>query len=425
MKIKILILSMIALFFCLFAAVFISQDNFFNSDFNQSNENVSTICLSGGIQDSGNLSTYQMFQKFWSDVYAQDAVNWSYLDWRSYIILQIYNNTEDNLNNTIKNDPLFENNIDIFTTYVMGKYNNSLSEEHITALKSQLIHNTVHIGDIFFSKHDDNQLKLYVNVEVESSPSMWYVADHLEIYLKSENSNGKWYNESGNHYIKVYDLLNLELSDPMNIDGNAENHIVGPIIINTNTIEENVSLIAKVEYFLNILLDDYVETLEFFNIVDDDDESPDIYYTYSGDYTDGNPGELIVSASDFSGLSLDPSGIYQVPNTIGNHKFVFTASDLDIDRPGDTLNATIVVWINITDDDTLHPEISYIYTGDYTDGNPGELIVNASDFSGLSLDPSGIYQVPNNLGSYKFVFTASDGDMDRLGDTLNTTIIVW
>jgi hypothetical protein len=104
--------------------------------------------------------------------------------------------------------------------------------------------------------------------------------------------------------------------------------------------------------------------------------------------------------------------------------FVFTASDADNDRLDDILNTTIIVWINVTDDDISNPEISYIYTGDGTDGNPGELIVNASDVSGLSVDPSGTYQVPSTIGNHTFVFTASDADNDRLDDILNITIIV-
>jgi hypothetical protein len=423
---KIIITLTAVSLFIIFTAAFTIQENCSKSRINEDPAiNLLNLDLNDGLQDSENLSVYQIFQNFWTDVYALDAINWSYLDWRNYIILQIYGNSENDLNNTITNDPLFENNIDIFTIYVMGKYNNSLTDEEITNLKSQLIHNTVHIGDIQYLKNDDDQLKLYINIEVESSPSMWYVAEHLNIYLKSNNSNGKWYNASGNHYVKVYDISNLEFSDLIHTDGKSENYIVGPIIVNTNTIEENLSLIAKVEYFLNFLWDDYVEKLESFNLVDDDESAPEIVYKYTGNYTDGNPGVLIVNASDSSGLSLDPSGTYQVPNSIGNHYFTFTACDADNDRLGDSLNTTIIVWINITDDDILPPEITYIYTGNYTDGNPGVLIVNASDSSGLSLDPSGTYQVPNSIGNHYFTFTASDADVDRLGDFLNTTITIW
>jgi len=415
------------LFLSIFAALFIAQNNFIHSeciDKHPTNK-VVNLGLNDGFQASGNLSSYLMFQEFWSDVYTQDAVNWSYLDWRSYVILQIYGDIEVNLNDTIINDPLFENNIDIFTIYVMGMYNGSLSDEDIANLKSQIIHNTVDIGDISFLKKDDAQLKLSINIEVESSPSMWYIADHLEIYLKSENSSGRWYNESGSHYIKVYDTNSLELSDPINTDGKYEHHFLGPIEINTSSIEENVSLIVRVGYYLNFLIDEFVEKLELFNLFDDDESSPEISYIYTGDYTDGNPGELIISVLDDSGLFVDPSGNYSVPNSLGAHNFSFYAVDDDNDRYDDNLESNKEIWINITDDDTSCPEISYIYTGDGTDGNPGELIVNASDISGLSLDPSGTYQVPSTIGNHKFIFTASDADDDRLGDILNTTISIW
>ncbi|MHA2398882.1 MAG: hypothetical protein ACXADU_08325, partial [Promethearchaeota archaeon] len=92
--------------------------------------------------------------------------------------------------------------------------------------------------------------------------------------------------------------------------------------------------------------------------------------------------------------------MHQIFRVYQYHKFIFNASDGDNDRPNDILNTSITVWINITDDDMFSPDISYVYTGDGTDGNPGELIVNASDFSGLSLDPSGSYQVPNTVGNH-------------------------
>ena len=259
LNIKIIIPITVAFLFCFFVALIITQNNSFNIELSneQPSKDLSKLSLNDGHQETGNLSTYQKVQEFWSDVYSQDAINWSYLDWRNYTIFKIYGNTEDNLNNTIKEDPIFENNINILTIYVMGKYNGSLDDEDIMDLKSQLIHNTVLIGDISILKNFDAQLKISINIEVESSPSMWYVADYLEIYLKSNNSSGKWYNDSGTHYVKTYDLSGLELSDPVQTDNKYENHIVGPIIINTNTLEENISLIAKVGYFLNFIITEH------------------------------------------------------------------------------------------------------------------------------------------------------------------------
>ncbi|MFX0146058.1 MAG: hypothetical protein ACFE9C_18470, partial [Candidatus Hodarchaeota archaeon] len=539
---KILRILLVLSFSLIFVALIINNNDFFRKDYNneQPENSEGYPELNDGLQEVENLSAYQKFQEFWNSVFLQNASDWNYLDWRNFIIMEIYGTPEEDLNNTIRNDPVFENNIDIFTVYVMGEYNGSLTMDDIINLKSQLIHNTVQIGDISFLKCDDAQLRICVNIEVKSSPSMWYVADSLEIYLKSVNSSGKWFNESGDHYVKVYDFTNLEISDPIYWDWKFKNCIIGPTIINTNKIEENVTIKVKLKYFLNFLLEDYVEEAKIFNISDDDISPPEIAYTYTGDFTDGNPGELLISVLDDSGLSIDPSGVYNVPNRLGSHEFFFYALDGDNDRANDTLSSNKTIWINIIDDDTefpnisieykggnrtdgspgcffwrildsdngiggdhdencsitnikidyipfdglsneeiiipptsvgnwslpshpgnytitifaqdndddrslyndslsieiesqicltdddiTPPEINYTYTGDYTDGNPGELIINAFDFSGLSLDPSGTYQVPNTTGNHKFIFTACDADNDRTDDMLNTTIIVW
>jgi len=80
-------------------------------------------------------------------------------------------------------------------------------------------------------------------------------------------------------------------------------------------------------------------------------------------------------------------------NPIGTYHFEVIAKDNDND-PGhnssenDWLESYAYRTITIYDDDESAPEINYIYTGDGTDGNPGEIIVHASDDSGLSVDPS-------------------------------------
>ena len=82
-------------------------------------------------------------------------------------------------------------------------------------------------------------------------------------------------------------------------------------------------------------------------IIDDDTTSPTIDYIYTGDGTDKDPGAIIVTVSDASGLSNDPSGSYPVSNASGTYTFTFEATDDDNDRPGDNLTATIIVTIEI------------------------------------------------------------------------------
>ncbi|MBA7526715.1 hypothetical protein ES705_18884 [subsurface metagenome] len=191
-------------------------------------------------------------------------------------------------------------------------------------------------------------------------------------------------------------------------------------------------------------------TLKFIMIIDDDDVYPVITYTYSGDNTDGNPGEIEVIASDNIGLSVDDSGTYEVPNTLGTHNFLFSATDNDDDRPGDSLTTTLSVSIPIVDDDTTPPIISIIYYGSGFDENPGYYEWNISDTddgiggdhdhdSGFSeliikgkyestvglpeeeflLTPTetGTWNLPTSPGTYTLNITASDNDDDRTLET--------
>ncbi|MFW9878909.1 MAG: hypothetical protein ACFFG0_38000 [Candidatus Thorarchaeota archaeon] len=101
-----------------------------------------------------------------------------------------------------------------------------------------------------------------------------------------------------------------------------------------------------------------------FLVFDDDTLAPVINVIYTGDGTDENPGELIVSASDESGLSIDPTGTYPVPNSLGTHLFYFTATDNDNDRPNDALTKTVEISIEIVDDDTTKPYFENIIIND-------------------------------------------------------------
>ncbi|UCE09562.1 MAG: fibronectin type III domain-containing protein, partial [Candidatus Thorarchaeota archaeon] len=160
------------------------------------------------------------------------------------------------------------------------------------------------------------------------------------------------------------------------------------------------------------------------DIDDDDTTAPVITWEYFGSNTDGDAGYLEVTASDASGLSVDPSGTYYLTNDTIEQSFEFTAVDADNDRPDDELSTTITVSITIEDDDTIAPVILWEYFGSYTDGDPGYIVVTATDTSGLSEDPSGTYYLSSVLGEQSFTFTAADGDNDRPHDTLSTTVTV-
>ncbi|MFW9880502.1 MAG: hypothetical protein ACFFG0_46125 [Candidatus Thorarchaeota archaeon] len=147
------------------------------------------------------------------------------------------------------------------------------------------------------------------------------------------------------------------------------------------------------------------------------------FNVYDGEYLEGQD-ELIewdVYGNDIYAYWYR----YIIPNVFepGEHTVELKVWDKDDDGwPGDRLSTPIDVTFLVYDDDTLVPIIDVIYTGDGTDGNPGELIVTASDASGLSIDPSGTYPVPNSLGTHLFSFTATDNDNDRPNDALTNTV---
>jgi len=183
------------------------------------------------------------------------------------------------------------------------------------------------------------------------------------------------------------------------------------------------------------------------SIIDDDITYPEISYIYTGEGTDENPGEIIVTASDDSGLSIDPSRTYLVPNSLGTHNFILTATDNDNDRVDDVLTRTIEISIDIIDDDITPPEILIVYTGSGLDSNPGYFEWNIFDIdSGISeinitisyestegLDDYTIYPegtaigswvLPPNLGIYTLEISARDNDDDRtlIVDSLTTEL---
>lgn len=157
---------------------------------------------------------------------------------------------------------------------------------------------------------------------------------------------------------------------------------------------------------------------------DDDKDPPEITYVYTGDGTDENPGRIIFSATDASGIVSSTNPIFYVSSKLGTYYFSFTAVDGDQDRPWDELSATLTISITIVDDDTIVPVITYVYDGDGTDGNPGTITFFASDASGIAGEAIITYEVPSELGLHEFTFTAEDADNDRLDDSLSTTLTV-
>lgn len=242
-------------------------------------------------------------------------------------------------------------------------------------------------------------------------------------------------------------MWKVNASDPeSNINLNAFNvWIDGQIVGNTlgdyevpNTLGQH-TIYVEVENEIGCP----TSTSEEITIIDDDIISPFINYTYIGDGTDNNSGEIIISASDESGLFDDPSGSYPVPNTPGLHRFTISATDNDDDRPNDRLTESITISIRIVDDDRSPPEIDIQYVGNSDDNDPGYFEWNVSDqdsgISDLNVDVSyesveglsdytinlgnnetGSWNLPNNLGNYTIEVTASDNDNDRSNDRLTS-----
>jgi hypothetical protein len=183
---------------------------------------------------------------------------------------------------------------------------------------------------------------------------------------------------------------------------------------------------------------------ESIRIMDDDMVLPVISYSYNGDGTDNDSGEIVISATDQSGLHVDPSGSYPVPNTPGTHGFIFSATDNDDDRPNDRLTRTISISINIADDDHTPPEIDIQYVGDGNDGDPGYFEWVVSDLDSeiteinatvtyessegldnytIAIDATemGSWNLPTELGIYTLEIFAKDNDNDRINDALSRT----
>ncbi len=181
-------------------------------------------------------------------------------------------------------------------------------------------------------------------------------------------------------------------------------------------------------------------------IVDDDTTGPEISITYSGDYTDGNPGTWTVSVVDpesgIDSLTVEIDGIlvgsntglYAVPSALGLHTIVVTTANADLDTGAvDQETSSLSNSVTIVDDDTTAPIISITYTGEMTDTNPGYWTIVVSDVeSGVSSiiveidgtlvgSSEGDYVVPGTLGPHTITVTAVNADQDRPYDQETNT----
>lgn len=150
--------------------------------------------------------------------------------------------------------------------------------------------------------------------------------------------------------------------------------------------------------------DSTTEQVSFW-VIDDDSTPPVIDPEYTGDGTDGNAGKLIINASDASGLSVDPSGEYDVPNSLGTHPFSFVATDNDTDRTGDSLTTTLDYPITIIDDDIYEPYIENLMVVD----DPPWLNISFTAKDDLHGDDEGL----SNVSVYV------DGNLKYTGSTLS------
>jgi hypothetical protein len=157
-------------------------------------------------------------------------------------------------------------------------------------------------------------------------------------------------------------------------------------------------------------------------INDDDTTGPTITSEYFGSGTDGDSGFVRFTANDESGIYGDSIvDIALNPNIINQAQYITaTFFDNDNDRLNDRLSSSLTVPITLDDDDVDCPEVNYVYTGDYTDENPGLVIFTASDSQNMIniLDGQSEYQVPSELGDHIFAFTVEDTDYDRPNDQL-------
>lgn len=189
-----------------------------------------------------------------------------------------------------------------------------------------------------------------------------------------------------------------------------------------------------------------VATVTIDVIEDDDKTGPEITITYAGDATDGAPGTWTVTVVDpesgvdsitveIDGILVDTiAGIYPVPNTLGTHTIIVTATNADLDTgPADQETSTLSDTVTIVDDDITGPSISITYTGAMTEDNPGFWTIIVSDLESgvhsivVEIDGvlvgsiEGDYAVPSSVGYHSITVIALNDDLDRPSDQESNT----
>jgi len=189
-----------------------------------------------------------------------------------------------------------------------------------------------------------------------------------------------------------------------------------------------------------------IATVTFEILEDDDTTGPVITITYTGDATDSSPGfwDVIVddpeSGVDSILVEIDGvfagtfEGTYLVPNALGDHHIVVTATNADSNNgANDQESSTLSNTVTIVDDDVTGPVIDIAYFGDMTNVNPGFWTVSVNDpesgvysilveIDGVAVGTfEGDFDVPSSLGFHSITVTALNGDTDLPADQEKST----
>jgi len=397
-----------------------------------SDKNITTQITDNDYDDGGHWIHNRLLT--WCGYDGNDYEIFFY-DLNTGITTQVTDNNYDDRGTTHHNGQIVWNQYDGFDYEIMIYDLNTGIMTQITENDYDDYVTSIHNGQITWVRWDGNDYDIFLATPTMDSTPPVITIDY-KLGERTDGNPGKWNiiaddDESGINEDTITVL----------IDGEFAGDILGDYDV-PNTLGEH-TIYVEVENndgYLGFESDSVT-------IIDDDTSYPEMIYIYTGDGTDGNPGEVIVTASDDSGLSVDPSGAYPVPNSLGTHNFMFTATDNDNDRVDDALTRTVEITIDIIDDDSAPPEILIDYTGSGLDSDPGYFEWNVFDLdSGISEinitisyestegsddyvinlegTEAGTWNLPPNLGVYTLEISVRDNDNDRtlIVDSLTTEL---